>query len=43
MHDYDVIIVGAGISGISMAVHLQKSCPGKSFTILESRDALSTV
>lgn len=40
MSHYDVIIVGAGISGISAAVHLQKSCPNKSFTLLEARDAI---
>ena len=37
---YDVIIVGAGISGIGAGVHLQKHCPGKSFTILEARAAI---
>ena len=26
----DVLIVGAGISGIDAAYHLQKRCPGKS-------------
>lgn len=36
----DVIIVGAGISGIAMAVHLAKSCPGKNFAILDRRNAL---
>ena len=40
MNHYDVIIVGAGISGISAAVHLQKSCPGKSFAVLEAREAI---
>lgn len=33
----DVVIVGAGISGISAAWHLQQRCPGKSLTILEAR------
>ena len=37
--DFDVIIVGAGISGIGMAVHLTKDCPGKSFAIVEARGA----
>ncbi|MBT3833182.1 MAG: NAD(P)/FAD-dependent oxidoreductase [Gammaproteobacteria bacterium] len=40
MSHYDVIIVGAGISGISAAVHIQKTCPGKSFTILEARETI---
>lgn len=34
---FDVIIVGAGISGIGAAYHLQSSCPAKKFTILEGR------
>jgi cation diffusion facilitator CzcD-associated flavoprotein CzcO len=33
----DVLIVGAGISGIGAAVHLQMHCPGRTFTILEGR------
>ena len=35
----DVLIVGAGLSGIGAAYHLQKNCPGKSFAILEGRDS----
>jgi len=38
MDHFDVVIVGAGISGVSMAVHLQQNCPEKTFTILEGRD-----
>ena len=34
----DVVIVGAGISGISAAWHLQDRCPSKSYLVLESRD-----
>lgn len=34
----DVLIVGAGISGIGMAVHLRKECPTKSFVMIERRD-----
>jgi monooxygenase len=33
----DVLIVGAGLSGIGAAHHLQRECPGKSYAILESR------
>ncbi len=39
--DYvDVVIVGAGLSGIGAACHLSEKCPGKSYAILESRDAM---
>ena len=33
----DVLIVGAGISGISAAHHLQRDCPGRTYAILEAR------
>ncbi len=36
----DVVIVGAGISGISAAWHLQNRCPNKRYAILEGRDNL---
>jgi monooxygenase len=35
--DVDVLIIGAGISGISAAVHLQERCPTKTFAIAERR------
>lgn len=35
--DQDVLIVGAGISGIGMAVHLQMHCPDRSFALAERR------
>jgi len=34
---FDVLVVGAGISGIGAAYHLQKNCPGLSYAILEGR------
>ncbi|MBN8606104.1 MAG: NAD(P)/FAD-dependent oxidoreductase [Caulobacterales bacterium] len=37
---FDVLIVGAGLSGIGAAYHLQKNSPGKSYVILEGRDAI---
>ena len=36
----DMIIIGAGISGIGMAVHMRRDCPGKSIAIVERRDNL---
>jgi monooxygenase len=36
----DVLIVGAGLSGIGAACHLQRRCPGKSYAILEARDRI---
>src|SRR6476660_8520688 len=36
----DVLIVGAGISGISAAWHLQQRCPSKTYAILERREGM---
>lgn len=35
--NYDVVIVGAGISGINFAYRIQERCPNLSYTILEGR------
>jgi cation diffusion facilitator CzcD-associated flavoprotein CzcO len=37
---FDVVIVGAGLSGIGAACHLKRLCPGKRFVMLESRAAI---
>ena len=37
---YDVLIVGAGLSGIGAAYHLQANCPTRSYAILEGREAI---
>jgi cation diffusion facilitator CzcD-associated flavoprotein CzcO len=34
---FDVLIVGAGVSGIGAAYHLQHNLPHKSYAILEAR------
>ncbi len=36
----DVLIVGAGLSGIGAARQLQQRCPGKRYAILEARQAM---
>ena len=36
----DVLIVGAGLTGIGLARHLQRECPQDSFALLESRSAI---
>jgi len=36
----DVLIVGAGVSGVGAAHHLQQRAPGKSYMILEARDGM---
>src|SRR5689334_16478729 len=37
---FDVLIVGAGISGVGGAYHLTKQCPGTSFGVLEGQDSV---
>jgi cation diffusion facilitator CzcD-associated flavoprotein CzcO len=36
---FDVLIVGAGISGVAGAYHLQEQCPDKSYVVLESEES----
>ncbi len=36
----DVLIVGAGLSGVGAACHLQTDCPGKTYAIFEARDRI---
>ncbi len=37
---FDMLIVGAGISGIGAAYHLGANCPGKTYAILERREGM---
>ena len=37
---FDVVVVGAGISGIGQGYHLQTRCPDRSYVILEARAAI---
>ena len=37
---YDVVIVGAGLSGVGAAVHLHLKCPSKSYVVLEGRPSI---
>jgi monooxygenase len=36
----DVLVIGAGLSGVGAGCHLTMSCPGKSFAILEARESI---
>ena len=40
LEHFDVLIVGAGLSGIGAACHLQASCPAKTYAIVEARDCI---
>lgn len=37
---FDVLVVGAGLSGIGAGYHLQQNCPTKRYAILEGRDCI---
>lgn len=37
---FDVLVVGAGLSGVGAGYHLQTGCPDRSYAILEGRDAI---
>jgi monooxygenase len=37
---FDVLVVGAGLSGIGAGYHLQANCPNRSYIILEGREAM---
>jgi cation diffusion facilitator CzcD-associated flavoprotein CzcO len=40
MEHLDVVIVGAGLSGVNAGCRLRQRCPGKTFALLEAREAL---
>lgn len=40
MRDLDVLVIGAGLSGVAAGYYLQAQCPGKTYAILEARDAM---
>jgi cation diffusion facilitator CzcD-associated flavoprotein CzcO len=40
LEHFDVLIVGAGLSGIGAAYHLQDKCPRRTYAILEGRNAI---
>jgi monooxygenase len=40
MEHVDVLVVGAGLSGIGAACHLQRNCPDKTYAVVEARDRL---
>jgi len=39
-HAFDVVIVGAGLSGVGAAHHIQSRLPGKTYAVLEGREAM---
>ena len=39
----NIMIVGAGLSGIGAAVHLQKSCPDRDYMLILSEDGATSL
>ena len=40
MEHFDVLVVGAGLSGIGAGYHLQANSPNKTYAILEGRETI---
>ena len=40
LEHFDVVIVGAGLSGLGAARHLQATCPDRTYAIFEGREAI---
>eukprot|EP01065_Artemidia_motanka_P024869 TRINITY_DN2979_c0_g1_i1.p2 TRINITY_DN2979_c0_g1~~TRINITY_DN2979_c0_g1_i1.p2 ORF type:complete len:493 (+),score=159.83 TRINITY_DN2979_c0_g1_i1:79-1557(+) len=40
VQDVDVLVIGAGLSGVCMGYHLQKDCPGLTYAVLERREQI---
>jgi len=40
VESYDIVVIGAGLSGIGAAVHFGRECPTQSLALFESRDAI---
>ena len=40
LEHFDVLVIGAGISGIGAGYHLQSRCPNRTYAILEGRSTL---
>ena len=42
-HHYDLVIIGAGLSGVGVACHFTTTFPGKKYLVLESRKNLGVL